>query len=233
MLIIKDEYIEGITSKFHAAANEANALKMKQYMRNQFDFLGIKSPQRREIQHDFFKNYGVPGVKDIWEIAGELWRFPEREFQYVAMELLFKKVKKMDPGHIDGFEELITNKSWWDTVDYLAASHVGLHLKLYPQLIPSVTSAWMNSENMWLQRTCLLFQLKYKEDTDLDLLYGFIENLKDSNEFFIRKAIGWALREYSKTDPEEVKEFVARTKMKPLSQTEALKVINRSNQRKV
>ena len=124
-------------------------------------------------------------------------------------------------------EFMIINKSWWDTVDMIASHLVGTHFKRFPGLIPAYTEKWMASGNFWLQRTALLFQLKYKKETDVELMSDLIKRLAGEKEFFIRKAIGWVLREYSKTDPEIVINFVENQQLSNLSRTEALKVNNR------
>ncbi len=116
------------------------------------------------------------------------------------MDLLAKKAKKAEICRVDLYEYLILTKSWWDTVDYLAARMVGTHFQKFPTITKDYTEKWMDSENMWLQRTAILFQLGYKKNTDLKLLTNYIERLLGSKEFFINKAIGWILREYSKTD---------------------------------
>lgn len=118
---------------------------------------------------------------------------------------------------------MIVEKSWWDTIDFIAVNLVGPYFKQYPDQIPTVTQGWMASQNIWLQRTCILFQLKYKNNVDLVLLDGFIQQLKDSREFFIRKAIGWMLREYSKTDADFVIQYLKDNKLSGLSEREALK----------
>ena len=130
---------------------------------------------------------------------------------------------------IDLYEKLIIQKSWWDSVDGLAATQVGGHFKKYPGLIGEYTAKWMDSGNIWPQRTCLLFQLKYKDNTDFELLTSFIEPLAGSKEFFIRKAIGWALRQYSKFNPQVVVDYLEVQQLSNLSRREALKVIERAN----
>ena len=122
---------------------------------------------------------------------------------------------------------MIITKSWWDTVDRIASRLVGFYFREHKELIEPYTEKWMYYGNMWLQRTALLFQLKYKKETDTDLLFGYIQALAESPEFFIQKAIGWALREYSKTAPKTVKQFVDSTLLAPLSKREALKIINK------
>ena len=125
------------------------------------------------------------------------------------------------------FEKLIVEKSWWDTVDYLANHIIGPWFKKYPESIPAITSRWNKSKNIWLQRSSLLFQLKYKKETDTALLKSYILNLVGSKEFFVKKAIGWVLREYSKTNGDYVRKFVKDHPLQPLSAKEALKWLDR------
>ena len=163
---------------------------------------------------------------DVPEIMHELWAQPQRELQYFALELLRKYTTSSPPEWIGLYEELITHKSWWDTVDGLAGWLVGAHFKRFPDQIQPHTKQWMESGNFWLQRTCLLFQLGYKGETDFELLKSFIIPLAAHKEFFIRKAIGWALRQYGKVSPMVVKEFVAQQALSNLSYREAIKLIS-------
>lgn len=142
--------------------------------------------------------------------------------QYFALELIQKSLKKQDPDFIYFLEELICTRSWWDTVDWINKL-VGLHFRKYPELIQPVTEKWMSSGNIWLQRVCLIFQLLYKDKTDTALLFDYILRLKDSKEFFIQKAAGWALRQYARTNPAAVRVFVAQHPLAPLTKREALK----------
>ena len=168
----------------------------------------------------------LPNKKELPHIITELWSKPQREFQYFAIDLNRKYLKKIEFQDIELFELMITNKSWWDTVDLIATNLVGAYFKLFPEQIIPVTKKWMNSDNMWLQRTCLIFQLKYKEEIDTDLLTDYILQLKDTKEFFINKAIGWILREYTRTNPEWVIDFVNKHELSNLSKREALKLIS-------
>jgi len=122
---------------------------------------------------------------------------------------------------------MIVSNAWWDTVDFIAAGTLGRFFRMFPDLVTKLTKEWMVSGNIWLQRSCILFQLKYKKDTDTELLYSFIEKLTSSNEFFIQKSIGWALREYSKVNPPEVLRYTESTELKPLSRREALRIIKK------
>jgi 3-methyladenine DNA glycosylase AlkD len=217
------EYLLPLKMAFEENANPSKAIQMKAYMRGQFEYFGISSPERRIIIAEHKKKYGLIPFEFLNETVKACWQEPEREFQYFAMEMLNKVSKKSKPETILLYEYIITEKSWWDTIDYVAANLVGRYFKKFPELIESKTTEWMDSGNIWLQRTCLIFQLKYKDQLDTELLESFILELKDSKQFFIRKAIGWILREYSKTNPEYVKYFVQNNKLSGLSRIEALK----------
>jgi len=212
---------------FRDNANPENAYYMKKYMKEKFDFLGIKTPERRTLIKLYFKDHSLPDINIIENIVRELWCMKEREFQYFAMGMVEKMLKKMVYEDIQLLEYLVVNKSWWDSVDFIAAKLIGKHLASFPELINKMNEKWMSSDNIWLNRTAILFQLKYKNDLDTKLLEQNILKCRDSKEFFIRKAIGWILREYSKTNPEWVLEFVNSTELSPLSEREALKWVNR------
>lgn len=202
---------------------------MKKYMKNLFEFHGIKSPERRVLCREFIKSNGLPEKKELKTVIDELWNLPQREYQYFAMELLEKFKKQFEPNDIYLLEKLVLNKSWWDTVDFIAAHLIGSYFQRFPKNVKKITEKWISSNNMWLQRSAILFQLKYKNNTDVDLLFSYLKRCSHSNEFFIRKVIGWVLREYSKTDPKAVVTFVENHQLKPLSKREALKWIQRKS----
>lgn len=219
-------YVRSLKSLFEASANPVNAGPMKKYMRDQFDYLGIKSPQFKVLRDSFIKQNGLPPIEDLDIIVRELWGLPQREFQYLAVSLIGKMEKKLQEDFIITLEYLIMHKSWWDTVDTLAGHSVGVMFKQFPKVKTKYLKKWRRSDNFWLRRTTLLFQLGYKEKTDFDLLCELIKENLGSDEFFINKAIGWALRQYAWTNPSAVKRFVKVTKeLHPLSQREALKNI--------
>ena len=126
-----------------------------------------------------------------------LWEKDEREYQYAAIDYLSRTLKKLDKAHLPLIEELIVTKSWWDTVDLLATKPVGTIARKHPEVISETIETYAFGEHLWLRRTAILFQLKYKEHTDEELLYRYIRQNQTSKEFFIQKAIGWALRELS------------------------------------
>ena len=221
-----NSYTFNIIKVLNSAKNPDQASPMKAYMKNKFEYLGIKSPHRRELTKPFLTKASLPSVDKLWSIVEELWEQREREFQYFAMELIAKYKKSVEKDWIKNYENLIVSKSWWDTVDFIASTLVGDYFKLFPDMIENVTRRWMKSGNIWLQRTCLIFQLKYKDDVDTELLTSFIKELYVSKEFFIAKAIGWSLREYSKRNPEWVLDFVQKNTLQPLSKREAIRRIN-------
>lgn len=219
-------YLKPLKAAFQEAADPERAEKQKAYMKGQFEYYGITAPIQKNLVKEFKNEYGLLPETDKEEIVRWCWDQPQREWQYFAMDMLGRTVKKESEDIVDLYEELIVAKSWWDTIDYIASNLVGPYFKIYPDNINHRTSKWMGSGNIWLQRTCLLFQLKYKDDLDTDLLESFIEPLRTSKEFFIRKAIGWILREYSKTNPDYVNKFVENNELSGLSHREALKWLN-------
>lgn len=206
-------------------ADATRSAGMKAYMRHQFEFYGVAMAERRKICKSFIKSNPLSSVTEVEKIVKQAWNEPQREWQYFAIELLAHYKKKWKESTIKIIEYCITNKSWWDTVDAMADEWSGVFFKIFPEQIPVITGRWNRSENMWLQRTSLLFQKKYKEGTDTALLSKYIKQLSTSEEFFIRKAIGWILREYAKTNPAWVKDFIGKNKLSPLSKREAIKNI--------
>lgn len=222
-------YLQKLTKTFEAHRNAEKARSMEAYMRNQFVMLGIKTPERNEIFRGFIKEHGWPDLNTVDELVLELWALPEREYQYLALHILEKNIKHTKESDVNLYQALITEKSWWDTVDGLAATLCGYYFRYFPGNLEACSERWMNSGNIWLQRTLLLFQLKYKTETNTMLLEKYISQLYTSKEFFIQKGIGWILREYSKTNPQYVIEYVNRQALPALSKREALKVIQKKN----
>lgn len=217
-----DKYVINLKSHFEKHANPAQAAPMKKYMRDQFEYLGIKSPQVKILLREHVSHHGLPSLEDLDAISRELWSIPQREFQYIAMSLMERLEKKLPKSSIKTLEYMITHKSWWDTVDNIAHI-VGVHFRRFPDVREKYLAKWRKSKNIWLRRTAILFQLDYKNDTDFDLLSNIIRENLGSDEFFINKAIGWALRQYAYTDAKAVKKFVKETDLHPLSRREAMK----------
>ena len=216
-------YIILLKALFEQNADPTQAAPMKKYMRDQFEYLGIKTPQNVALQKEFYAEHGLPEVSALDEILRDLWSLPEREFQYVAVGLLGRFNTKLPAKFIKTIEYLLITKSWWDTVDTISGGTLGIHFRRFPNVREKYLTKWRASDNFWLRRATILFQLNYKKETDFDLLCEIIcENL-DSKEFFINKAIGWSLRQYARTDPQAVKKFVKSTPLHPLSRREAMK----------
>lgn len=197
---------------------------MEAYMRNKFVFFGIRSLKRKEVFREYIKMYPGSVTPDrALRFAHSCWELPERELHYCAVELLAKFASKLDVSDTAHIENLVLHHSWWDTVDAIASNILGPHFRKYPEHKNEMINRWMQSESMWLHRCCLIFQLKYKSQTDVALLERVILALKSSPEFFIQKAIGWSLRQYARTDPEFVLNFTQKHTLSNLATREALK----------
>lgn len=222
---VKD-YLRALKQTFEAHADPVLALPMARYMKNQFPFLGLKAPQRSALTREFLRDHGLPPGEAIEPVVRALWKLRQREYHYAALDILERFLRrKKNLVEVAFLQELIVHNSWWDTVDWLATRIVGELFRKQPELIPKTIPTWLGSRNLWLQRVCLLFQLKYKVATDKNLLLGCIKQLSSSPEFFIQKAIGWAFREYSKTNPQWVKEVVSELPLAPLSRREATRLL--------
>lgn len=211
---------------FEENRNAENALPMQKYMKNHFPFLGIKTPRRRGLMREFYQQSGILKQDFQEDFVSKLWALEEREYQYAALDYMERSLKKLDKSHLPFCERLIMTKSWWDTVDMLAPKPVGTIAAKFPEVIPETIDSWAQGYHLWLTRAAILFQLKYKEKTDEELLFRYILQNTESNEFFIQKAAGWALREYSKTNPGSVKRFIESHDLPKLSVREGSKYLS-------
>jgi 3-methyladenine DNA glycosylase AlkD len=222
----QEEFIATLEQELERHADASIAAQQKAYLKDQFEAFGLKSPQRREVQKPFLAKAHLPPKAEAIAIVKALWNKPQREFHYIAQELLEKYLKQFETADIDLLEWLIVHQSWWDTIDFIAPRLVGGYMKMYPDERHACIDKWLASGNIWLQRSCVLFQLKYKKDLDTDFLTYVIGQLLGSNEFFINKAIGWILRDYSRIDPDWVSDFVHHTEgLSALSRREALRLM--------
>lgn len=204
--------------------NEEQAQKMSKYMLNKFEYIGIKTPERRKIFKNFFKEYKNEEKID-WEFVNKCWENKHREFQYIAADYLKNMKDKLTIDDIPKFKRLILEKSWWDTIDNLDMTIGALALK--DSNVNKILLEWSLDENIWLKRIAIDHQLLRKEKTNTELLEKILKNNLGQTEFFINKAIGWALRDYSKTNPEWVKNFIEKNRenMAKLSIKEASKYL--------
>lgn len=224
MVLSSVDYYQIMVTHLEQNGNPEIAAAQQKYMRNQFKFYGLKSPERRLIQKAILVEYGMPTIEQLPKLLTLMWQNPHRDLQLYGIDLIERSIKKVEKDFITVLEKLIITKSWWDTVDMLAGKLVAQHFKRFPELVPNYPNKWMASKNMWLQRSAIIFQLKYRKTTDTDLLFDYILQLKDSKEFFIQKAAGWALREYSKTDWELIHDFIEEhPDLAPLTRREGLK----------
>jgi 3-methyladenine DNA glycosylase AlkD len=211
-------------------ADPEKAPHMRAYMKSAMPYLGVQTPRLREACRIAFTAHPLDCFDDWRDTVLSLWRDAQfREERYAAVMLTgerrYREYQTLDALPL--YEELIVSGAWWDFVDPIASRRVGLLLERYPVRMRKTMRAWSRSRDMWKRRTAILCQLTFKRETDLTLLYDCIEpNLADK-EFFIRKAIGWALRQHAWTDPAEVKRYVAghRDRLSALSTREALKNI--------
>ena len=197
-----------IVSLLKDNANPSQAIDMSAYMRDQFQFFGIKSPLRKELVREIKAVVKPTPSKDYQEFIQLLWDDPHRECQYMATDLMGTIKKKLEVDWIDFLEQLIITKPWWDTVDFLAPNLLGNIFSRNLEIGHKYTDRWIESDNIWLQRSALIYQLRYKDKVDFDRLTRYILLRKDSKEFFVQKAAGWALRQYSKFEPEMVRDFL-------------------------
>jgi 3-methyladenine DNA glycosylase AlkD len=214
--------------KLKSIENQEYKPKMEAYMKNNFVFFGINSPLRKTILKNFIAENKVEIYQNFRQISEELYQYPERECHYCAIEIMnFGFKKDFQESDIFLIKKLITTHSWWDSVDSIAPHLLGSYLKKFPEKKLNILENFSNSNNMWLNRSAIIFQLLYKKDVEENILFAMCEKFSHSKEFFIQKAIGWALRNYAKINPIAVKNFVAIQNLKPLSVREALKHQNK------
>ncbi len=213
-----------IYDAFAKKRNIIYAEQMQKYMRNQFIFFGIKTEERRNLLQLIIKKNTFPDYKDYLELANLLLEYDEREMNYAVIDLATNYKKVWDNQMLKLQNIIAYKKPWWDTVD---ASNSFIFKPFYKQNKNALEQLvlWNNSENIWIVRLSIIGQLGQKQKTDVALLSNNILKHNGSNEFFIQKAIGWALRDYASYDPHWVKNFANNYELKPLSKREALRKI--------
>lgn len=217
-------YLKEIQKIFVANGNQLIAKGAKAYLLNQFEFYGIKTPLRRQLCKAFYKTHPIKDHTELSKLIKECFNEPQRELHYFAIELLGHHKKIWSIKTIPLIEWMITHQSWWDSVDSTNTHVISKFFLLHPEHIEACTSKWNQSSNKWLIRMSILFQLTYKTKTDTNLLSKYIENSQLHEDFFVRKAIGWALRAYAYTNKKWVIQFVkAHPLLNNLSKKEALK----------
>jgi 3-methyladenine DNA glycosylase AlkD len=221
---LPDEVLDRLVPVFEAARDPERAIQTAAYMRGQFPFLGFSLPTLRALSRKVVAGLPRPTEDDLRAVALAGWARDEREYQYFACDWLRTHLAAPGPGFLATARTLIVTKPWWDTVDPLATRFVGGLVKRHPELTTEM-DAWSADDDMWLVRTALLHQLHYGADTDTDRLFGYCTRQAGHTDFFVRKAIGWALRHYARTDADAVRRYVAENgaRLSPLSVREASK----------
>lgn len=215
-----------LAESYREHADTARAAEMSAYMRDQFAFFGLPAPVRRPLDRTVAgRGPQRPTHHYLLKVVRDCWSKPEREYQYFAVDYLRKHYRRLDPPFLEISRELVVSRSWWDTVDPLAAGVIGPFVRAQQEV--EVMDTWIAADNVWVVRTALLFQLGAKEATDTERLFTYCLQKAGDTDFFVRKAIGWALRQHARTDPTAVTRFVRanREVLSPLSVREALKHI--------
>ena len=215
--------LNDIFTEFKKLKNDKKAIEMSAYMKNQFAFLGIFASQRKEIENKIFKSVAKENID--FKFTDKCYKNKYREFQYASVDYLNFKKEYLNISHIEILKNYILTKSWWDTIDHL--DKIVGDIALRDKKVNKILLNWSLDENIWIRRVAIDHQILRKEKTNIELLEQIIINNFNQKEFFINKAIGWSLRDYSKTNPKWVRDFIKRHKnsMNNLSIREASKYI--------
>ncbi len=219
------EFVNEITKGLKKYADAENAKAMEDYLLGQFAFHGVKKPERNMICKPLYIKLKTE-ITEKWiiETANLLWAKREREYHCIAIDIFEKHKRLITPSSFKHLEKMITTHSWWDSVDNISSYAIAPMMLKYPEMRKEM-KRFSKDKNMWLNRVSIIYQILYKEKTDKDFLFKVCEKHMQREEFFIRKAIGWALRQYAKTNKKDVYAFVEKNKSKlsGLSYREALK----------
>ena len=227
MTALSDRVVRALQGAFAPKRDRARAVSMSAYMRDQFEYIGLSAPEQRRLAREALSGFPTPTEADLSAAARTLWRLPEREYQYAACDYIAAHIRVCGPSFLETLQKLITTKSWWDTVDVLCRHGAGaiVHADLTQRV---VMDAWIESDDLWLARSAILHQERWKADTDPEVLFSYCLRRASDTDFFIRKAIGWALRSYAHVDTLAVLAFLDEhgSALAPLSRREALKRVD-------
>jgi 3-methyladenine DNA glycosylase AlkD len=224
--------IRALRRALRESADPTKSAGMQAYMKSKMPYLGVQTVPLRKAATAIFAAHPLSSFEDWRDTVLELWRKAKyREERYAAIDLSgyrrYHEFQTLEALPI--YEEMVTAGAWWDYVDAIASHQIGGLLRRYPAAMAKILRQWACCENLWKRRTAILAQLQFKRDTDLDLLYDCIRPSLGSPEFFLRKGIGWALRQYAWTDPQEIQRYVRQyeAQLSPLTRREALKNVER------
>ncbi len=214
-----------VRREFAAAAVPSDAVPMAAYMKTDQPFFGVKKPARVPVYRAMKRDFAPPDREAYEAAVVALWREPEREMRYAAIEFATQHRGFVVPASMRLYEALIRDGAWWDLVDPIASHLVGGVWARWREETGPRMDRWIDDDDLWIRRTAIIGQLRHKADTDADRLFAYCLRRAHEREFFIRKAIGWALRQYAKTDPEVVTAFLVahRDRLSGLSFREASK----------
>lgn len=223
-----EETVGQLTELFEPFRNAKRAQTASAYMRDQFPFIGMRTEIRRSAQKSWIDSLKTLEDRTLrWSIIRALWEKEERDYQHVAIDLLNSWPKKFfSEDDAMELEWILNRKSWWDSIDSIASNYLGKWALVFPEKARETFEKWRYHESFWLQRSCLIYQLKYKDEVDTAYLENLIQQMNSNKEFFIQKAIGWSLRQLSKYQPEEVVQILANNPIKGLALREASKYLN-------
>jgi 3-methyladenine DNA glycosylase AlkD len=220
------QFVHAVEHALIPLADEAKAQGMKAYLLNQFEFLGLAAPVRRAAVKEIGK-VKWQSTADLLAAAELLWQKPEREYRYSAVDLLRQNSDQLSVNELPALQALLLQDAWWETVDGLSAVIADvMHSAVQQKPNAAVTmDVWLKHPSHWVRRSAMLHQLGWRLDTDTTRLFGYAAQLADEKEFFIRKAIGWALRDYARWNPQAVTEFLVqhRARLSGLTVREAAK----------
>jgi 3-methyladenine DNA glycosylase AlkD len=223
------QFVRAVEQALTPLADASRAVHMKAYLLDQFEFLGLQAPVRRQA----VKGMGQvqwQSANDLLKAADLLWQKPQREYRYTAVDLLRQHSALLSVGDLPALQDLLLREPWWETVDGLSAVIAEVMHAAVTQK-PNAAKAmdvWLKHPSHWVRRSAMLHQLGWRLDTDTTRLFGYAQQLADEKEFFIRKAIGWALRDYARWNPQAVSDFLLqhRTRLSGLTVREAAKHLN-------
>lgn len=215
----RNDMIKFVQSSFKKLADKQKSIEMAAYMRTTMPFYGVQKPDRSPIYKAIKKDFKPENQVEYEALVLGLWQLPHREEKYAAIEVALQNKQFITTDSLDLYEQLIRDGAWWDFVDVIAVHLVGQTLLDERKKVKSLMDKWIKDDDMWIRRTAILSQNKHKKETDEKMLFDYCEKRMHEREFFIAKAIGWALREYSYTNPKAVKLFLNENKneLAPLS----------------
>lgn len=224
MTVWSDALVANLSPALRAAADPERAAQQSAYLRGQFAFFGITAPQHKVLLAHALRPLGRPAPVDLYGFARAAYAMDEREWHYAAVKTVRRYARLLEPSAVPVIHHMVVTHSWWDTVDEIASHLAGTLVERHPATV-EVMDEWARSDHMWLARTAILHQLRFKETTDVDRLFDYCLVRAAEPDFFYRKAIGWALRQYARTDADAVREFCEANqhRLSKLSLTEAQK----------